>query len=339
LLEEPPVTTAKHIIFALQLIALCLAAPLALSAQDASYEDWQQSDLRCVPACRSGHSCQRGECVPTCSPACGSGFVCGEGGACVRATPKPTWREPAANSCTPDCRSGFTCLTGRCVSLCNPVCSVGERCTEQGECVGAFEPEPPAPPRTAAAAPSADPSERAIVNLHADALGALQFGVTPTVEVGETVSGYLRLRAVNSGLLSYFALGRDAEDELRWGAGAALGMHVFFGERGNMRGFYLGGAVEYAYLETRDSQRDFATYRTHALIPQLDAGYRWAFGGLLVGVAARFGLAIPVHNRARPFTDRGCAFESSCQRAYDVAFIPGIAVDLGWFIPRAAASE
>jgi hypothetical protein len=217
--------------------------------------------------------------------------------------------------------------------MCNPVCSVGERCTATGECISALavaEPisEPPSE------LPARDPHEDAIVDLHVDVLGALQFGMTPAIEVGKVVSGYLRLRVLNAGLASYFLLGRDRQDELRWGLGAALGLHVFSADRGNMRGFYGGLALEYAYLETRDPTRDFARYQTSALIPQLDAGYRWGFGGLLVGVSARVGIAIPLQNRASPFGADGCRREQSCVEKYSVAAIPGIGLDLGWFVPN-----
>lgn len=40
-----------------------------------------------------------------------------------------------AETCAPACRTGFVCLRGACVSACNPVCAVGERCTDEGICV------------------------------------------------------------------------------------------------------------------------------------------------------------------------------------------------------------
>jgi hypothetical protein len=179
-----------------------------------------------------------------------------------------------------------------------------------------------------------DSSAESIVNLHVDVAGALQFGLTPTVEVGEKVSGYLQLRVANTGLASYFLLGRDSDDDLRLGLGAALGFHLFSAGRGNMRGLYGGAALEYAYLETRDTIRDFAKYRTHALIPQLDFGYRWAFGQVLLGLSAKLGLAIPLSNQATGIGEPNCRRESACTDELGVALIPGLAVDLGWFIPR-----
>jgi len=40
-----------------------------------------------------------------------------------------------AEECFPRCRGGYICHDGECVSLCNPPCSQGERCTGDGECV------------------------------------------------------------------------------------------------------------------------------------------------------------------------------------------------------------
>jgi hypothetical protein len=38
-------------------------------------------------------------------------------------------------TCSPQCRPGYVCHQGTCVSMCNPPCGVGFRCTESGECV------------------------------------------------------------------------------------------------------------------------------------------------------------------------------------------------------------
>jgi len=330
---------------ALWVSTLVTAAAGVSGARDGETSDWERPNSSCEPACRSGYECRRGECTPVCSPACGEGLLCSADGGCVaaqpiapaRPAPAPALRSPEpSNSCEPDCRSGFTCKQSRCVSLCNPLCPADEICTENGECISAHVADhlasfdEPAPTPGLARDPSAD----ALVNVHADVAGLLQFGLTPTLEIGETVSGYLRLRIVNTGLASYFLLGRDADDDLSFGAGAALGMHWFSAERGNMRGLYGGAALEYAFVETRDDSVDFARYRTHALIPQLDLGYRWAFGDFFVGVSAKLGLSIPFQNEAVGIGATPCPRPDSCREDLSVALIPGIGVDLGWFIAR-----
>ena len=323
--------------------ALGTYAAAVSGAQDGAGSDWERPSTTCEPSCRSGYECRRGECTPVCSPACEDGFLCSADGGCVSAQPVAAARtaEPSrppepVNSCEPACRSGFTCKQSRCVSLCNPLCPADEMCTDSGECISAHLADHADAYSERADAPAVDrdSSADALVNLHVDAAGLLQFGLTPTVEVGETISGYLRLRFINTGLASYFLLGRDPDDELRLGAGAALGFHWFSAQRGNMRGFYGGAALEYVYVETRDDSVDFARYQTHALIPQLDLGHRWAFGDFFVGVSGKLGLAIPFASRADGIGDDPCRRPGSCREDLSVSFVPGIGVDLGWFIPR-----
>jgi hypothetical protein len=314
-------------------------------AQDGGGSDWERPSSACEPSCRSGYECRRGECTPVCSPACEEGYLCSADGGCISAIPQAAPRQVLEsrsaepfNGCEPSCRSGFTCKHSRCVPLCNPLCPADEVCTASGECVSAqlanhmdayAEREPAHDP-----AHDPDSSADSLVNLHVDAAGLLQFGVTPTIEVGESVSGYLRLRFVNTGLASYFLLGRDADDDLRIGAGAALGVHFFSSKRGNMRGLYGGAALEYVFVETRDDSVDFARYQTHALIPQLDLGYRWAFGHFFLGVSGKLGLAIPFKSTAVGIGDDPCRRPDSCSEDSSAAFVPGIGLDLGWFLPR-----
>lgn len=58
--------------------------------------------------------------------------------------------------CFPPCRSGFVCHNGTCVSVCNPPCPEGERCTPEGECVPKDAPAtvPPAPEQATSPAPA-----------------------------------------------------------------------------------------------------------------------------------------------------------------------------------------
>lgn len=316
----------------------------ASGARESGTSDWERPNNSCEPACRNGYECRRGECTPVCSPACPEGLLCSADGGCVSAAQRvPPGRsvrasrtpEPA-NSCEPSCRAGFACKQSRCVSLCNPLCPADEMCTVDGECISAHVADHSDSDSESGASREVprDPSAHALVNVHADVAGLLQFGLTPTIEAGETLSGYLRLRFVNTGLASYFLLGRDADDDLRFGAGAALGFHWFSAKDGNMRGLYGGAALEYAFVETSDDSVDFARYRTHALIPQIDFGHRWAWGSFLIGVSAKLALAIPVSHRASGIGPTPCARPDSCREDLSVSVIPGLGVDLGWFLPR-----
>jgi hypothetical protein len=238
---------------------------------------------------------------------------------------------------------------------------VGEYCTEQGECVTGASPdaaqstEPgqksaPAATPAPAAAPERSSSADSIVNLHFDALGLLQFGLTPTVEVGKKFSGYLRVRPLNSGLLSYFLLA-DHGGYFQWGIGGALGMHIFSAGAGNMRGVFGGPALEYVYVQTKNTGSAYrAEYGTHALIPQLDLGYRWGFDSFLLGVGGRVGLSIPVGHSDNALPTRSvpgdpplkinspCVSDNplqrrmACDEERSLHFVAGIFVDLGVFL-------
>ncbi|MET0340830.1 MAG: hypothetical protein ABW252_07495 [Polyangiales bacterium] len=309
-------------------------------AQDRGVNDWSTpSDDQCVPACRDGYECRRGECAPICNPGCEPGTLCTDGGACVpvesrEAPVRRSERRSPPDQCVPHCRSGYTCLDGACVSLCNPACPRGEVCSEYGECLPDPEQTARGPLRESREEAPPDPFRESIVNLHVDAAGLAQFGLTPTVELGKKFSGYARLRALNTGVASYFLLGRDREDELQWGLGGAVGMHVFTAKDGTMRGFFGGPALEYVFVKTSDTTRDLATYRTHVLVPNADFGYRWAFRGFLLGVGLRLGLAIPLHEDITPRGRAGCRRADSCTEDLGLSFVPGLFVDLGTFFPR-----
>jgi hypothetical protein len=319
----------------------CAALAVSVARAEDRISDWSTpNDEQCVPTCRDGYECHRGECTPICNPVCAPGLLCTAGGQCVRVesygAPAPVRRTASSDGCFPSCRDGFACLDNACVSLCNPVCPRGESCSADGRCFA--EREQSCSEATPAAAPerTLDRSHDSIVDVHIDVLGALQFGLTPTVEVGKRVSGYLGVRALNTGMASYLALGRDREDEFRAGVGAMLGLHVFSAQRGNLRGFYGGPALEYVFVATRDLKRDFASYRTHMLVPEADFGHRWAFDRFLVGVGVRLALAIPVRDEAAPIGSSGCRRSQSCRENRDVSFVPGLVLDLGYLIPRRA---
>lgn len=321
------------------------------SAQDSNASDWgggPPEQQQCAPKCRRGHECRHGECVPLCSPACGPGLLCTSGGTCVRTeAPEPVQQTPSSGwgagsqQCLPSCRTGYLCVSGQCMSACNPICPAGEMCSERGECVaGGSEPvsEPGKEPEKKG--PVADPKDstaNSIVNLHVDVLGLLQFGITPTLEVGgKHVAGFLRLRALNTGLLSYFLLDHKPDDVFKWGIGGALGVHLFTAGAGNMRGLFGGVALEYAFGKNENTKKTQATYKTHELIPQLDIGYRWAFGHFLVDVGGRIGVLLPVGSKdeAIPVNGsaaNGCVGDDACDGERSILPIGSIFLDLGYF--------
>jgi hypothetical protein len=361
--------STRRLAAALWTLGFVLLAPFAarfdafvsqVSAQDSNASDWgggpaDNTQAQCTPKCRRGHECRHGECIPICAPACGPGFLCTSGGACVRTdAPEPVPVQAAPSSgwgasssqCLPSCRTGYLCVSGQCMSACNPLCPAGEMCTERGECVPAgsepnsSEPGKTEPEKKGPVADEKDSSADSIVNLHADVLGLLQFGLTPTLEVGgKHVAGYVRVRPLNTGLLSYFLLDHKADDVFKWGIGGALGLHIFSAGAGNMRGLFGGVALEYLFGKNENTKRTQAIYKTHVLLPQLDIGYRWAFDRLLVGVGARIGVLLPVgdpDNRdegrvVNGSSANGCVGKDACDGGRSILPIGGIFLDLGYF--------
>lgn len=342
--------------FALSVLGGVLASEV--SAQDDNASDWgggpPDSTSQCTPKCRRGYECKHGECLPICSPVCGPGFLCTAGGTCVR-TEAPPPVQPSSNSgwgaggsqCLPSCRTGYLCISGQCVSSCNPICGAGEMCTERGECVPeGSEPSPKDPKKKTEDSDEKDAPEEeersssadSNVNLHADVLGLLQFGLTPTLEVGgKHVAGYVRVRPLNTGLLSYFLLDHKKDDTFKWGIGGALGLHLFTAGAGNMRGLFGGVALEYAFGKNENNTTR-ADYKTGVLIPQLDIGYRWGFGHLLLGVGARLGVLLPVDKRDQAHAvgipaskSNGCVGADACDKERSILPIGNIFLDLGYF--------
>lgn len=52
-------------------------------------------------------------------------------------SPEPTPQASVGTDCFPTCRTGYVCHQAQCVSICNPACTNGERCTSAGECAKA----------------------------------------------------------------------------------------------------------------------------------------------------------------------------------------------------------
>lgn len=72
-------------------IATLICAWAALSTSQASAQ-------ACVPECRDGYTCHRGQCVSACNPGCGDGEVCSADGQCLAAEPAMSVRYQSPGS-------------------------------------------------------------------------------------------------------------------------------------------------------------------------------------------------------------------------------------------------
>ncbi len=269
-------------------------------------------------------------------------------------------RPPQQKECFPRCRQGYVCHQGNCVSACNPPCPQGQQCTAQGTCVTTSdqpsevtpssseqteparsrEGSPPGanngsaesatPPAESATAPvdQEEPVPKG-VNLHINALGLLQFGLIPQLELGGSTTFLLGTHFYNTGALSYVVVVGD--EYLDFSIGGNLGVRHYFDPEGGQQGFYLGGFFEYAYLDMHDDFQDYARYERHMAIPAVDIGYRWVWGSFLLDLGAITGVAIPVVARDTPIGVSGCRFSDSCLEESETTFFGMAVVNVGFF--------
>jgi hypothetical protein len=128
------------------------------------------------------------------------------------------------------------------------------------------------------------------VGAFADPLGFAIFGPTIGGEIGAGhVSGLAYFRWMNVGLVSQelFAKG---DDELRFSYGGGLLGRYYFGEE--LAGLYVGGGLELLSIRIEDETVEREAYLSTWWIPQVEAGYRFAFGQLRVGVGGALGYAL-----------------------------------------------
>lgn len=231
-----------------------------------------------------------------------------------------------AAECMPACRSGYLCHEGACVSACNPACAEGETCTTSGECRAPVDYE------ATSSSSDAKPKAPTGVNLHVNALGPLQFGLIPRLEIGGSTTVLLGAHFFNSGLLSYVVLQDPSDDEyFDFGIGANFGLRHYFNAGGGQAGFYLGAFVEYAFTRVIDDVDDRAAYQRHSIVPAVDIGYRWVWGKFLLDVGVLAGAAVGVAAEDVPINPGGCGFVDSCLGELNTtAFGMGV-VDVGFF--------
>lgn len=224
--------------------------------------------------------------------------------------------------CRPACRTGYVCIERQCVSACNPPCGAGEVCTEGGECRGA------AASTAVAAVVIIEPRSGAVFRFNS--LGVLQFGLDPTLEFGSRTSFWVRLRAMNSGLLSYIIAADPSDDEkFVLGLGGSLGFRRYSGM--GMWGGYWGAAFEYVYTHVEDTEDDLAVYKDHGVIPQFESGYRWPLGtSFNLDVGAALGVYVPVGHTDEPSEAGGCVYEDSCDGKRESSFYGLLNLGLGW---------
>lgn len=250
-----------------------------------------RAESECFPACREGFLCHEGRCVSACNPPCAQGEVCTAERTCV-AQSGATDPPPPVESPPPQNGGG----TGIPIVEHNSGPQVVATAPQGGVVYASGSGYPP-PSAQYAPPPSAEP-EVYDNNLavHANPIGFLFFGPVLSVEFGGMLSGLVRARFPNAGLipaLQEFCFGFDCE-ELDFGIGIGGGLRYYIGDRGNLRGFYLGAAfeIEHRAFSRYDSATGSDQERTDLRgIVLGNLGYRFPGRVFLVGLGGEFGVA------------------------------------------------
>lgn len=116
------------------------------------------------------------------------------------------------------------------------------------------------------------------------------------------------------------------------GLGANVGLRRYLHAGGGQRGLYVGGFLEWAYLNTRDEVDDQAEYFRHLIIPAGELGYRWVQGNFLLDIGILVGSALPVIVEDNPIGSMGCRYESSCDEDSEPYPFGLVVVDIGVFV-------
>jgi len=121
-------------------------------------------------------------------------------------TPAPA----AAAPCVPECREGFLCKDGTCLSLCNPACPAGQRCTGDSQCVSEAPPPVAAPPVAVAPPPAAAPAQQVEAGFFSFGvqIGMLFPGsVTSRFGTGDTEIGWMSQIYVDYRIVPWLSVG------------------------------------------------------------------------------------------------------------------------------------
>jgi hypothetical protein len=202
-------------------------------------------------------------------------------------------------------------------------------CTKDTDCKGdriCVEGSCTAPSSSAPAASTSPPMSTPVglgvvanprTAFHLNLLGLLQFGVTPTVEMGGDRTLLLRARLLNTGLLPYL-IAADDDSEFKFGLALGGQGRSYFAGR-SQQGPYLGGGLELMYTNAGDTDSS-DEYVTYSVIPQIEAGVRWDYPGYLLGVGAFMGAAIPISTSGYDSDEA------------ETILAAGLNVDIGWYL-------
>lgn len=166
--------------------------------------------------------------------------------------------------------------------------------TEDSEGVGEGEPESAAPVASEDAAEREAPGAGAVTpsywgSFALDPLGFLLFGPTATLEFGAgRWAGAASFRWFDPGLLGKELFLDGANNSFAFSAGGGLRGRYYFND--GFKGAHLGVLLELLQINA-DNSANLTRTKSLYLVPQIEGGYRFAWGRFFVGPSASFGYA------------------------------------------------
>ncbi len=200
--------------------------------------------------------------------------------------------EPA--ECPVICGQHQACIGQRCVEMCRPSCRKGTFCSASGECEPLPQPKTPllteAERQRLSGAESAD--SPAFVFL--DVGGIIGLGARLGLETGRRDAAVFRAHFLNTGIMSHAAYVENERQRFEWGFGASVGYRHYEQSSGNLRGFYLGGGLDYGVVRLRRRGLPDIAQLQHSAAPYAEFGYRWVFRSFAFGFGPTLALRYPV---------------------------------------------
>lgn len=232
--------------------------------------------------------------------------------------------------CPVVCAQHQACIHHRCVEMCQPDCREGTYCTPAGNCepvTRRAEPElTEAERQRLSGLPSRD--SRALVFI--DMGGVLGYGVRPGLEFGTLHSGLLRLQLLNTGIMSHAVYVENEYERFEWGFGLSIGYRHYESSWGNLRGFYVGGGLDYSISMIGSRGDTDLNQMRHSAAPYGEFGYRWVFGSFMFGFGPTLALRYPVFVGSFGSDQDLCGKQFDCQET-SRRFEGTVNLELGWF--------
>lgn len=240
-------------------------------------------------------------------------------------------RTAEPHGCPVVCDQHEACIEDRCVATCRPSCRRGTFCSASGECESIPQPQTPLLTETDRQRLSGAESADSKVFVFVDFGGIIGYGARVGVETGRRNTIVSRATLLNTGIMSHAAYVENEQQRFDWGFGASLSYRHYEKAAGNMRGFYVGGGLDYsvARLQLR-GQLDIAQLQ-HSAAPFGEFGYRWVFGTFAIGFGPTLMVRYPVASTIVGQDSDLCGAEASCSEARGRRFEGMMHIELGWF--------